>query len=136
MKFKERNLYVAVIAMLLVGVFSIGYYEAGKEVQRINKDRTTNRVFATQTYFQAEVNNRLKMRTLMFVIMGIEGRSEDATAIRKVYDQAFVDFQKLEMDYELYMDQNMPIRSLFPPFMKEFPELQNPEILLYKLKED
>lgn len=136
MKFKERNLYVAVIAMLLAGVLSIGYYEAGKEVQRINKDRTINRVFATQTYFQVEVNHRLKMRTFMFAIKGIEGRGEDATAIRKVYDQAFVDFQKLEADYEFFMEQNKPIRSLFPPFLKKFPELQTPEILLYKLKED
>ena len=122
--------------MLLAGVFSIGYYEAGKEVQRINKDRTTNRIFATQTYFQTEANHRVKMRTLMFAIMGIEGRGEDATALKEYRDQSAFDFQKLEADYNFFMEQNKPIRSLFPPFLKKLPELKNPEILLYKLKED
>ena len=136
MKFKERNLYIAVIVGLLVGVFSIGYYEGAKEVQRINKDRMINRIFATQTYFQTEANHRLKMQTLIFAIMGMESRGENVTALKEYRDQSVFDFQKLEADYEFFMEQNKPIRSLFPPFLKRFQELQNPEILLYKLKED
>ena len=136
MKFKESHLYAAVIAILLIAVLGVVYHAAGKSIQEINRDRMINRIFATQTFFKMDSDHRVKMQTLTFAIKGMESRGENTTAIKKWRDQSIIDFQKLEADYNFFMEQNKPIRSIFPPFLKEFPELQNPNILLYKLKED
>ena len=136
MKFRESTLYAVVIAVLLIGMLSVVYHAAGKSIQEMNHDRMVNRIFATQTFFKMDSDHRVKMQTLMFAIKGIEGRGENATAIKKYRDQSITDFQKLEADYNFFMEQNKPIRSIFPPFLKEFPELQNHEILLYKLEEN
>ena len=127
MKLKGRRLYnifaTAVLLIGLAGLLTVGQIERTRQ----NEIRSTNRLLASYLMDYYANIFEMKIALLQFAMSGMRERGSDPGALKAVtemYTNTVEAYDAVRKDYEKFMKENEPLRSLIPPFEKVYPELE------------